>query len=104
MAYIEYFQSKEFLALLHQFEESGQDQYADFSSNDLTDLAEYYHTVGNLEMALRIVDSAIDLYPGAVGPLVFRARTSLVKENNPGNTRNHLLRQIAQHFIEKMKN
>lgn len=83
MAYIEYFQSKEFLALLHQFEESGQDQYADFSSNDLTDLAEYYHTVGNLEMALRIVDAAIDLYPGAVGPLVFRARTSLVKENNP---------------------
>jgi tetratricopeptide (TPR) repeat protein len=29
------------------------------------------------------VDAAIDIYPGAVGPLVFRARTSLVKDGNP---------------------
>ena len=55
----------------------------DFDSTELTDLAEYFHTIGDMDQALEIVDAAIQLYPGAVGPLIFRARTSLVKDGNP---------------------
>lgn len=83
MAYNEYFQSNEFHDLLHHYEESGQEHLVDFSSGDLTDLAEYFHTIGDMDQALKIVDAAIAIYPGAVGPLVFRARTSLVKDGNP---------------------
>lgn len=83
MAYSEYFQSNEFHDLLHHYEEAGLEHLVDFSSGDLTDLAEYFHTIGDMNQALKIVDAAIDIYPGAVGPLVFRARTSLVKDGNP---------------------
>jgi hypothetical protein len=83
LAYSEYFQSNEFHDLLHHYEEAGLEHLVDFSSGDLTDLAEYFHTIGDMNQALKIVDAAIDIYPGAVGPLVFRARTSLVKDGNP---------------------
>ena len=83
MAYSEYFQSNEFHDLLLHYEKAGLEHLVDFSSGDLTDLAEYFHTIGDMNQALKIVDAAIDIYPGAVGPLVFRARTSLVKDGNP---------------------
>lgn len=83
MAYNDYFQSSEFHDLLHQYEESGLEHLADFSSADLTDLAEYFHSIGDMDQALKIIDSAIAIYPGAVGPLIFRARTALVKDGNP---------------------
>jgi tetratricopeptide (TPR) repeat protein len=54
-------------------------------------LAEYFHTIGDMNQALKIVDAAIDIYPGAVGPLVFRARTSLVKDGNP---------KLASHYAD----
>lgn len=82
MAYNEYFQSNEFHDLLHHYMESGLKYLVDFSSGDLTDLAEYFHSIGDMDQALKIVDAAIAIYPGAVGPLIFRARTSLVKEGN----------------------
>lgn len=82
MAYNEYFQSNEFHDLLHHYMESGLKHLVDFSSGDLTDLAEYFHSIGDMDQALKIVDAAIAIYPGAVGPLIFRARTSLVKEGN----------------------
>ena len=83
MAYNEYFQSNEFHDLLHHYVESGHENLVDFSSGDLTDLAEYFHTIGDMNEALKIVDAAIAIYPGAVGPLIFRARTALVKDGNP---------------------
>ena len=91
MAYSEYFQSNEFHDLLHHYEEAGLEHLVDFSSGDLTDLAEYFHTIGDMNQALKIVDAAIDIYPGAVGPLVFRARTSLVKDGNP---------KLASHYAD----
>lgn len=69
--------------LLRRFNEAEREgRYADFSSNDLTDIAEYFHTKNDLQHALEIVDNAIDIYPGAVGPLIFRARAALMTDEN----------------------
>ena len=52
------------------------------SSDDYTDIAEYYHFKGDFDRALQVVDQAIAVYPGALGPLVFRARAALMREED----------------------
>ena len=76
-----YFSSKEFLALLKEYEQCEKQGVACLiSSDDYVDIAEYYETYqGNLELAEKVAKQAIHLYPEATAPLVFMARISLFK-------------------------
>lgn len=73
------FQSKEFKENLQRYEAArmaGNSIYLE--PDELTDIAEYYHSHGNLDAALEAVDLALQMFPGAVEPLVFKARAALL--------------------------
>lgn len=79
-----YFDSKEFKEDLRRYEEmihGGETTYLD--SEQLTDIAEYYHSRGKIDDAVSVATYAIDLFNGATAPLVFMARMMLVRDNNP---------------------
>jgi tetratricopeptide (TPR) repeat protein len=81
--YRELFSSQEFRELLNEYERAEQQGYTPLlSSDDYTDIAEYYHYKGDFDRALQTIDQAIGVYPGALGPLVFRARAALMREEN----------------------
>ena len=83
MEYRDLFLSEEFREHLHEYERAEQQGYTPLlSSDDYTDIAEYYHFKGDLDRALQIIDQAIDVYPGSLGPLVFRARAALMREED----------------------
>ncbi|KGI60252.1 tetratricopeptide repeat protein [Prevotella sp. DNF00663] len=78
-----YFNSNEFKDLLHKYEESlQQGKYPYLESEELTDIAEYYHSKGCTEQAIEVIDYAIQLFPGATAPLLFKARFALLREGN----------------------
>lgn len=89
-----YYESKEFKDLLRKYEDAhnaGESIYLD--PEELTDIAEYYHILGNVNHAISVIDEAINMFPGAVSPLSFRARVALLKEDNP---------QKANEYAEQM--
>lgn len=51
--------------------------------DDLTDISEYYHLHGRLDDALEANRLALQMFPGATSPLVFRARVALLVDNDP---------------------
>lgn len=70
-----YFDSPEFGRLLQRYERSlqmGKDEY--FESDELSDIAEYYYDKKDKPRAEYVLDYAMRLHPGAVLPLVFKAR------------------------------
>ena len=80
----QYYESKEFKETLRKYEEAkknGESIYLD--PDELTDIAEYYHILGNVNHAIDVINEAIYMFPGAVSPLSFRARVALLKEDNP---------------------
>ena len=80
----QYYESKEFKDILRKYEDAhktGESIYLD--PDELTDIAEYYHILGNVNHAINVIEEAIGMFPGAVSPLAFRARIALLKENNP---------------------
>ena len=90
----QYYESKEFKEILRKYEDArkrGESIYLE--PDELTDIAEYYHILGNVNDALNIIDEAISMFPDAVSPLAFRARVALLKENNP---------QKAYEYIERI--
>ena len=59
MDYRELFSSQEFRELLNEYERAEQQGYTPLlSSDDYTDIAEYYHYKGDFDRALQIIDSA----------------------------------------------
>lgn len=79
----DYFESNEFKATLKKFEEaerSGQEIILD--SEEFVDIAEYYYNHGKVNAAIEIINRAIDLYPGAAAPLLFKARMALLDYND----------------------
>jgi len=81
--YRDQFNNDEFRTLLHQFEEAeAEGRLATFGSDELTDIAEYYHSIGDFDKAIEVVDKAIEIYPGALSPLVFRARAALMRDDD----------------------
>lgn len=79
----DYFESSEFKATLKKFEEaerSGQEIILD--SEEFVDIAEYYYNHGKVNAAIEIINRAIDLYPGAAAPLLFKARMALLDYND----------------------
>lgn len=93
----DYFNGKEFKSILAEYEESektGQPVFLD--ADELTDIAEYYHSRGQLDRAVGVIDFATQLHPGATAPLIFKARVALLKQDNP-----ELAEQIAEEIADK---
>ena len=78
----EYFKSNGFQKLLKQYEtsvKSGQPIYMD--ADDLADIADYYQYNGRLEEADAAINLALEYNPDAVGPLLYKARESLLQKD-----------------------
>lgn len=83
-----YFSSKEFLDNVRIYEEARKAGHSVYLEPDvLTDIAEYYHQKGKQEDAQQALDTAVEMFPGAIAPLVFRARMELLKNDNPKGAR-----------------
>lgn len=86
----DYFKSQDFLGTLSQYEKStkdGHDEY--FGSDELADIAEYYYDKGKRKEALKVLDYAIRLHPGAALPLVFRGRMALIDDKDIAKARHY---------------
>ena len=74
-----YFESKEFRQLLGSYETAQQEGTSLFlDSEQLTDIAEYYHWMGRTDDAIDVIDYALGIYEGATAPLVLKARITLL--------------------------
>lgn len=83
MEYRDLFSTEEFRELLQEYERAEQQGHTPLlSSDDYTDIAEYYRYIGDFGRALQVIDQAIAVYPGALGPLVFRARAALMRDED----------------------
>ena len=74
----ELFQKEEFKRNLKLYEEAvkkGNKVFMDI--DDMTDIIDYYNYDGRIEEATRMADYALELYPGAIGPHVFKARQAI---------------------------
>lgn len=92
-----YFESKEFKDLLGKYETmlaGGANVLLD--SEELTDIAEYYHWNGRTPEAISTADYALSMYEGASAPLVLKARIALLSENNPAKAE-----QLAEEIADK---
>ena len=65
-------------------------------SDEYADVAEYYHKQGRNEEALEAADRALDIFPGALAPLCFKARFALIME---GDTK--AARELAEEIEDK---
>lgn len=92
-----YYQSKKFKRLLQRYEELRDNNISEFlDSEDLTDVAEYYYSIGQDEKALETANYTNHLYPTATAPLAFKARMALLTYNNPT-----LANEIAETIVDK---
>lgn len=71
---------KEKFQLYENAQASGTSVYLE--PDDLTDIAEYYYILGNIDACKNTVDYAIKMFPGATMPLVFRSRVALLMEHD----------------------
>lgn len=86
-----YFDSTEFKETLKRYEDAEKrHERVYFESDELTDIAEYYYTIGNNSRAVEVLDYAINLHPGAALPLVFRGRTALLDEKDASKARHYI--------------
>ena len=77
-----YFNSEEFRQTLHSYEEAEQEgRTAYFDSDALADIAEYYYTDGRTNDAVKAALKGVDMFPGAMPPLVFMGRYELLMQN-----------------------
>jgi tetratricopeptide (TPR) repeat protein len=73
-----YFESKGFKEILKQYEESAKSGHAVYmDADDLADIADYYQLQGRTEDAETVINLALEYNPEAVGPLLYRAREAL---------------------------
>ena len=76
----EYFDSNEFKDILTSYEESVSSGAPIFmDTDDLIDIADYYAMSGDHDKAASVIETALDLDPGATLPLVYKAREALDK-------------------------
>ena len=80
----EYFKSNKFKHILHKYEELCKENGSSFlDSEELADIAEYYHLTGKEEEARAAATYAVNVFPGATAPLCFLARTALFVDKDP---------------------
>ena len=73
-----YFDSEDFKELLTNYEaaqQAGEQPFLD--ADDLVDLADYYSNNGEDDKAVGVIEHALELYPDATLPNVFKARRAL---------------------------
>ena len=78
----ELFQREDFKRNLKMYEEAvrtGKTVFLDI--DDMTDIIDYYNYDGRIDEANAMADYALLLYPGAIGPLVFKARQAIANDN-----------------------
>ncbi|HRN16859.1 MAG TPA: hypothetical protein PLF38_07415, partial [Xylanibacter oryzae] len=80
----EYLDSNDFRKILDEYEQSVKSGRPIFmEAEELTDIAQYYSLAQEWEKAEEAAEYAISIHPGAVSPIVFKARLVLLKENDP---------------------
>lgn len=78
----DYFDSDDFKEILAKYEQNeGANISFYLDADDLTDIADYYIFCGKESKAKEVIDTALEAFPGASGPLVYKAREALRKEN-----------------------
>jgi len=78
-----YYRSDKFKRILHEYEEYVKSGIVSFlNSEELTDVAEYYHLKGDVEKAYQAANYALDIFPGSTSPLAFLSRLALLVEND----------------------
>lgn len=78
----ELFQREDFKRNLKLYEEAvktGNKVFMDI--DDMTDIIDYYNYDGRTDEANAMADYALELYPGAIGPHVFKARQAIAMGN-----------------------
>ena len=78
-----YYESSEFKTMFLNFEESrkkGEDCL--LSSNELTDIAEFYYTKGDMRHAKETAEYAVSIYDDATAPLLFLAKIEIQLNKN----------------------
>lgn len=79
----EYYQSEEFQALIERYKISlAANELVYFETDEWSDIIQYLATSGRNDLALHAADEALEMYPGAVAPLAFKARYALTVDGN----------------------
>ncbi len=92
-----YYKSDKFRRILQQYEESNQYGTGSFlDSEELTDVAEYYHLKGRDAESYEVAELALSILPGSIAPLAFLSRMALLVENNIEKAE-----EIAESIIDK---
>lgn len=74
-----YIKSKEFKALLSKYEQNKEVAGTEyFDSDDLLDIAEYYHLKDRMDDAMEVVQYCLDLFPDNPKAMVFLARAAIL--------------------------
>lgn len=93
----EYFKSDSFKHILHKYEELCKNNVSSFlDSEELADIAEYYHIIGKDEEAKAAAIYAINIFPGAIAPLCFMARCAMFIDKNIDKAKS-----IAEEILDK---
>lgn len=78
--YSAYFEQPEFKDTLARYEAmTTRGERAYFDPEQLTDIAEYYATRNREKEAEQVIDYALAMHPGSTDPMVFRARTYMLR-------------------------
>ncbi len=89
-----YFRSHSFRKLLHRYEDMRDNGVSSYlEAEELTDIAEYYYSMGQKNNAMEAIDLALEIFPGTSAPLAFKARMALVYDNDPDEA-TRILEQI----------
>ena len=92
-----YYRSDKFKRILHEYEEYVKSGIVSFlNSEELTDVAEYYHLKGDVEKAYQAANYALDIFPGSTSPLAFLSRLALLVENDLQKAE-----ELADEIVEK---
>ena len=92
-----YYQSDKFKQLLRRYEDLQENISSEFlDPEELTDIAEFFHYMGDDQEAMEAIDMAIKIDPLAVIPRTFKARMALLCDKDP-----QLANKIAETIIDK---
>lgn len=98
-----YYESSEFKAMFLNFEESrkkGEDCL--LSSDELTDIAEFYYIKGDMRHAKETAEYAVSIYEDATAPLLFLAKMEIQLNKNAEKGKEILDKVLERNNIDYM--